>query len=96
MTNRTDAGAAQTDGVTIVVGSQGLQPGDEIVGIQRHGESDEVRRLRDRIVEIGVGEHPTGGECVQLKPVLRGHDLNYWNGIDYFDDSLLHIVRRSN
>jgi hypothetical protein len=26
--------------------------------------------------------------------VLRGHELNYWKGTEYFDDSLFHIVRQ--
>jgi hypothetical protein len=63
MMHRSDSGAAQA-GEVIVVGPQGLRSGDEIVGIQWHGESDEVRQRRERIVEV-VGEHPgIGSECI--------------------------------
>ena len=83
------------DEKTLVVGAQGLRAGDEIVGFQQQGESDRVRKLRDRVVEVGAGEHRTGGECVQLRPVLPGQELNYWKGSDYFDHSLFHVVRRT-
>lgn len=77
-----------------VVRRNDLRPGDEIVGIQRHGESDTLSPRRDRIVEVGAGEHPIiGGECIQLRPVHRGHDLNYWNGTDYLDETLFHVIR---
>jgi hypothetical protein len=51
----------------LVVQPRDLQPGDEIVGIQKSGRSDVVAARSGRIVDVGVGEHRTGGECIQLR-----------------------------
>jgi hypothetical protein len=81
----------------LVVQPRDLQPGDEIVGIQKYGRSDVVAARSGRIVDVGVGEHRTGGECIQLRwrdndPI--GHESNWWNGQDYLDESLFHVRRK--
>lgn len=82
---------------TLVVKPVDLQAGDEIVGMQRLGNSDDVSPRHQAIVKVGVGKHPvTGGECVQLhrRPDdPAGYELNLWNGTEYFDWSLFHIRR---
>lgn len=93
----TPGGGLARLGQVTIVGPGDLVPGDEVVGIQRRGETDELRRLRDRIIQVGTGEHPqVGGECIQFSPVMNGHEFNYWRGSEYFDDSLFHVIRRSN
>lgn len=82
----------------LVVEPRGLRPGDEIVGIQMYGRSDVVAARSGRIVDVGVGEHRTGGECIQLRwrdsdPI--GHESNWWRGQDYLDESLFHVRRKT-
>ncbi|MBN7428736.1 hypothetical protein IUS39_23965 [Mycobacteroides abscessus subsp. massiliense] len=82
---------------TLVVKPIDLRAGDEIVGMQRLGEGDDVSPRHQAIVKVGVGEHPVaGGECVQLhrRPGdPAGYELNLWNGREYFDWTLFHIRR---
>lgn len=82
----------------LVVEPRDLRPGDEIVGIQKYGRSDVVAARSGRTVEAGVGEHHTGGECIQLRwrdsdPI--GHESNWWNGSEYLDESLFHVRRKA-
>lgn len=82
---------------TLIVKPIDLQAGDEIVGMQRLGDSDDVSPRHQAIVKVGVGQHPiAGGECVQLHSRPNdpaGYELNLWNGREYFDWTLFHIRR---
>jgi hypothetical protein len=82
---------------TLIVKPTDLQAGDEIVGMQRLGDGDDVSPRHQAIVKVGMGKHPvTGGECVQLhrRPDdPAGYELNLWNGTEYFDWTLFHIRR---
>ncbi|SLH41660.1 Uncharacterised protein [Mycobacteroides abscessus subsp. massiliense] len=82
--------------VVIVVGPEELLPGDEIVGVQRHGPGDPVSPRTEKIVKVGAGQHPRGGECIQLRrrasdPVT--YELNLWYGNEYDARTLFHIRR---
>lgn len=83
----------------VVVKPIDLQAGDEIVGMQRLGDGDDVSPRHQAIVKVGVAKHPvTGGECIQLhrRPDdPADYELNLWNGTEYFDWTLFHIRRAS-
>lgn len=83
----------------VVVKPIDLQAGDEIVGMQRLGDGDDVSPRHQAIVKVGVAKHPvTGGECVQLhrRPDdPADYELNLWNGTEYFDWTLFHIRQAS-
>ncbi|ORA60933.1 hypothetical protein [Mycobacteroides franklinii] len=83
----------------VVVKPIDLQVGDEIVGMQRLGDGDDVSPRHQAIVKVGVAKHPvTGGECIQLhrRPDdPADYQLNLWNGTEYFDWTLFHIRRAS-
>lgn len=80
----------------LVVGPRELQPGDEIVGVQKRGLHDVVSPRSEKIVKVGAGQHPRGGECIQLHRRKRDPDwyeLNLWRGSEYADRTLFHIRR---
>ncbi len=80
----------------LVVGPRELRPGDEIVGVQRRGVGDAVSPRTGKIVKVGAGRHPRGGECIQLRRRESDPDwyeLNLWRGNEYVDQTLFHIRR---
>lgn len=81
--------------MSLVVGPSELCPGDEIVGVQRHGANDPVSP-RSYTVKVGAGPHPRGGDCIQLhaKPNdPSGHERNLWYDSEYSEETLFHVRR---
>lgn len=82
----------------LIVGPKDLRPGDQIVGIQKHGPHDRVTELSNRVVKAAAGPHPAykDSECIQLRrrsTDVAGYELTYWPGTDYTPRTLFHIHR---